>query len=33
MLEGFNELLVNCRATIVNVINQALNEKGKEVLV
>ena len=30
---GFSELLVNSRATIVNVINQALNEKGKEVLV
>ena len=30
---GFSELSVNSRATIVNVINQALNEKGKEVLV
>ena len=26
---GFNELLVNSRGVIVNIINQAVNEKGK----
>ena len=26
---GFNELLVNSRGVLVNIINQAVNEKGK----
>ena len=26
---GFNELLVNSRGTIVNLINSAMNEKGR----
>ena len=30
---GFNELLVNSRAVIVNMINTAVNEKGKESLI
>jgi hypothetical protein len=30
---GFNELLVNSRGTIVNLINQAVNEKGKMAIV
>ena len=31
--QGFDELLVKRRATIVNVINDALNSQGKEALV
>jgi len=30
---GFNELLVNSRGTIVNLINSAVNEKGKMAIV
>jgi len=30
---GFNELLVNSRGTIVNLINSAMNEKGKMAIV
>ena len=30
---GFNELLVNSRGVIVNIINQAVNEKGKMAIV
>jgi hypothetical protein len=32
-VRGIKELLINNRSTIVNVINSALNEKGKEALV
>ena len=32
-VRGVKELLIDNRATIVNVINSALNEKGKEALV
>ena len=31
--QGFDELLIKRRATIVNVINDALNSQGKEALV
>ena len=30
---GFNELLVNSRGTIVNMINNAVNEKGKMAII
>ena len=30
---GFNELLVNSRGVIVNMINSAVNEKGKAALI
>ena len=30
---GFNELLVNSRGTIVNLINSAVNEKGKMAII
>ena len=30
---GFNELLVNSRGTIINLINSAVNEKGKVAIV
>ena len=30
---GFNELLVNSRGTLVNIINSAMNEKGKMAIV
>ena len=30
---GFNELLVNSRGVIVNMINQAVNEKGRMAIV
>ena len=30
---GFNELLVNSRGVIVNLINSAMNEKGKMAVV
>ena len=30
---GFNELLVNSRGTIVNLINNAVNEKGKVAII
>ena len=31
--KGFNELLVNSRGMIVNMINQAVNERGRRNLV
>ena len=30
---GFNELLVNSRGLIINMINQAVNEKGRMAIV
>ena len=30
---GFNELLVNTRGVIVNMINSAVNEKGKVAII
>ena len=33
MARGFNELLVNSRGVIVNMINSAVNEKGKAALI
>ena len=30
---GFNELLTNSRATIVNMINGAVNETGKQAII
>jgi len=30
---GFNELLVNSRATVVNMINSAINEKGNMAII
>ena len=30
---GFNELLVNSRGTIVNMINSAVNEKGRVAII
>ena len=29
MARGFNELLVNSRGVIINLINSAMNEKGR----
>jgi hypothetical protein len=31
--EGFDDLLIKRRSTIVNVINDALNSQGKEALI
>ena len=31
--KGFNTLLVNSRGTIINMINSAMNEKGKMAIV
>ena len=31
--KGFNELLVNSRGLIVNMINSAVNEKGRQAIV
>ena len=31
--KGFNQLLVNSRGTIINMINSAVNEKGRQAII